>query len=408
MEYINTQMGGLNLNNPASLIRIDNNQQQDTLDNRSQMINMMTYNDEYIQIDECVESSDATVAATKSDSNKAIEKLEIDVNTHRARLPSAQELDAEFGYEVCELNEDYLINDDSVEFEEDDSAKSQIAVEPFGKQTSAQQQHQHQFEDNSNHAGGIDKNHFTKESLISLLKAYKCSMNANSIQKRKDDMTFNNCSPGNTSNDYFINYSKHKAASASPNKCNSVHFKQQQNSIDDENENEDNEELEEEEDDVDLAIKFNKFQTILEQMTASKQQQAEIDNLASDEDLDQMNKVLHELGKKLAHGNHRGGSQENLSNLKMSGSEEDDLPKHLIVASIPSEVFANSDCKNIFEKLFLDIDNKCQFCYFRIFKRCCVKYEDGISALLARFQLDDQLFLNDRLRIFLTKVRLVI
>lgn len=83
---------------------------------------------------------------------------------------------------------------------------------------------------------------------------------------------------------------------------------------------------------------------------------------------------------------------------------EQELPKNLIVTSIPSEVFEkNNEYKAKFEQLFLDIDAQCKFCYFRIFKRCCIQYENGISAVLARFQLDDQIFLNDRLRIFLTK-----
>jgi hypothetical protein len=82
---------------------------------------------------------------------------------------------------------------------------------------------------------------------------------------------------------------------------------------------------------------------------------------------------------------------------------EDDLPKNLIVTSLPSELFSNLDIKSKFERMFTEIDESCKFFYFRIFKRCMIQFENPISAILARFELDDKLFLNDSLRIFLTK-----
>ena len=62
------------------------------------------------------------------------------------------------------------------------------------------------------------------------------------------------------------------------------------------------------------------------------------------------------------------------------------------------------DIKSDFERLFLNFDSNCKFIYFRIFKRCLIQFDDAISAILARFELDDYSFLNDKLRIFLTKV----
>lgn len=91
---------------------------------------------------------------------------------------------------------------------------------------------------------------------------------------------------------------------------------------------------------------------------------------------------------------------DDLSNLD---NQDDHLPRNLIVSSIPTEIFSNLDIKSKFEHMFLNIDEKCKFCYFRIFKRCCIQYENPISAILARFELDDQPFLNDKLRIFLTR-----
>jgi hypothetical protein len=91
---------------------------------------------------------------------------------------------------------------------------------------------------------------------------------------------------------------------------------------------------------------------------------------------------------------------DDLSNLD---NQDDHLPRNLIVTSIPTEIFSNLDIKSKFEHMFLNIDEKCKFCYFRAFKRCCIQYECPISAILARFELDDQPFLDDKLRIFLTR-----
>jgi hypothetical protein len=91
---------------------------------------------------------------------------------------------------------------------------------------------------------------------------------------------------------------------------------------------------------------------------------------------------------------------DDLSNLD---NQDDHLPRNLIVTSIPTEIFSNLDIKSKFEHMFLNIDELCKFCYFRVFKRCCIQYENPISAILARFELDDQPFLDDKLRIFLTR-----
>ena len=88
------------------------------------------------------------------------------------------------------------------------------------------------------------------------------------------------------------------------------------------------------------------------------------------------------------------------------GNDEDNdiLPRNLIVTSLPIQVFSDFETKLKFERIFTDIDAKCNFCYFRLFKRCCIQYEDSISAVLARFELENLSFLNENLKIFLTKV----
>ena len=90
-----------------------------------------------------------------------------------------------------------------------------------------------------------------------------------------------------------------------------------------------------------------------------------------------------------------------------SANEDNDdiLPRNLIVTSIPSQVFTEFDVKLKFESIFLKIDEKCSFCYFRLFKRCCIQYENPISAVLARFELENLVFQNENLKIFLTKVK---
>ncbi|RNA29015.1 calcipressin-1 isoform X1, partial [Brachionus plicatilis] len=92
------------------------------------------------------------------------------------------------------------------------------------------------------------------------------------------------------------------------------------------------------------------------------------------------------------------------TNLRISESiEEHELPRNIIVAQLPKELFANLDIKSKFERLFIDLEPECKFFYFRIFKRCLIQFEDPLNAILARFELDDFIFLSDRLRIFLTK-----
>ena len=85
--------------------------------------------------------------------------------------------------------------------------------------------------------------------------------------------------------------------------------------------------------------------------------------------------------------------------------DEQHLPDTLIVTTMPNEVFTEAECKSKFESLFLDIDDKCKFCFIRIFNRCSISFSSSIAAILARIQLDEQLFLGQRLKIFLTKVK---
>lgn len=93
------------------------------------------------------------------------------------------------------------------------------------------------------------------------------------------------------------------------------------------------------------------------------------------------------------------------TNLRISDSiEEHELPRNIIVAQLPNELFANLDIKSKFERLFIELESSCKFFYFRIFKRCLIQFEDPLNAILARFELDDFTFLNGKLRIFLTKV----
>lgn len=86
---------------------------------------------------------------------------------------------------------------------------------------------------------------------------------------------------------------------------------------------------------------------------------------------------------------------------------DDELPNNLIVTQLPNELFHDQNVICEFERIFLQIDLNCKFCYFRIFKRCLIQYNDPLSAILARFELDDYFFMNDRLRIFLTKVNVL-
>lgn len=83
--------------------------------------------------------------------------------------------------------------------------------------------------------------------------------------------------------------------------------------------------------------------------------------------------------------------------------DDEELPKNLIVTSIPSEVFSNLEVKAEFERLFASVDSRCKFCYFRIFKRCLVQFDSEISAVLVRYELNGFRFLDERIRVFLTR-----
>jgi hypothetical protein len=84
--------------------------------------------------------------------------------------------------------------------------------------------------------------------------------------------------------------------------------------------------------------------------------------------------------------------------------DEQNFPSNLIVTSVPVEVFSNLQLKSKFEELFLDIDENCKFCFFRIFRRCSIQFSSWIAAILARIQLDNYVFMGENLKIFLNKV----
>lgn len=83
-------------------------------------------------------------------------------------------------------------------------------------------------------------------------------------------------------------------------------------------------------------------------------------------------------------------------------SQTDGLPRHLIVTSINNEVFTNNQARKNFETLFRDIDSECKFCHIRIFKRSSIEFSNPIAAILARVQLDGQVFMEETLKAFLT------
>lgn len=86
----------------------------------------------------------------------------------------------------------------------------------------------------------------------------------------------------------------------------------------------------------------------------------------------------------------------------------DELPDNLIVTGLPNEFFGagSGELKKEFEAMFTRIESACRFSYFRLFKRCCIQFNDPIAAILARFELDEIMFLNTQLKLYLNKVKI--
>lgn len=78
------------------------------------------------------------------------------------------------------------------------------------------------------------------------------------------------------------------------------------------------------------------------------------------------------------------------------------LPTNLIITSVTDEVFSANEVRTRFERLFLELDADCKFCHFRIFKRCTVQFTNPIAAILARIQYNDEMFMGETLRMFLS------
>jgi len=84
--------------------------------------------------------------------------------------------------------------------------------------------------------------------------------------------------------------------------------------------------------------------------------------------------------------------------------KSDSIPKNLIVTSVNTEVFTESQRRQEFENLFLNYDNECKFCYFRVFKRCSLTFKKPINAVKSRIHLDGIIFMGEPLKMFLSNV----
>ena len=199
---------------------------------------------------------------------------------------------------------------------------------------------------------GSNENVLNKENFIKLLRTYKAYLDANSIGKARKQMK-------SFKNQYSLEDEEDAMDTENKYEFNNDH-----------NVNDNKEILYE----IKSFIRNNKFKTESDEyMDSAFDDNQELTDESNDENDD----------------------------------EDDILPRNLIVTSIPIEVFNDFDMKLKFETTFTEIDAKCNFCYFRLFKRCCIQYQDSISAVLARFELDNLMFLNERLKIFLTRVIMV-
>jgi hypothetical protein len=94
--------------------------------------------------------------------------------------------------------------------------------------------------------------------------------------------------------------------------------------------------------------------------------------------------------------------------------EEEEELTDLIVTSLPNELFSNDMLKIEFENMFKKytqieadgdgFEKSVKFFYFRILKRCTVKYSNESAALNARYELDNQIFLGQPIRLFFAQV----
>jgi len=80
------------------------------------------------------------------------------------------------------------------------------------------------------------------------------------------------------------------------------------------------------------------------------------------------------------------------------------LPTNIIVTSVANAVFTSNEARTKFEQLFLGIDSECKFCHLRIFNRCTIQFSNPIAAILARIQLNEQMFMGESLKMFLSNV----
>lgn len=85
-------------------------------------------------------------------------------------------------------------------------------------------------------------------------------------------------------------------------------------------------------------------------------------------------------------------------------NDDDGLPSNLIVTGLPSELFSSAELKKEFEMMFTRVHSDCRFGYFKLFRRCCVQFDEPMAAVLARLELDRVLFMNTQLKMFLNKV----
>jgi len=92
----------------------------------------------------------------------------------------------------------------------------------------------------------------------------------------------------------------------------------------------------------------------------------------------------------------------NLDNDQAEQNLTDGLPRDLIVTMSDPSVFSNNISRANFEKLFLDIDDKCKFCHIRIFKRTSIQFSNPIAAILARVRLENYEFMGENLKMYLT------
>jgi hypothetical protein len=140
-----------------------------------------------------------------------------------------------------------------------------------------------------------------------------------------------------------------------------------------------------------------------------------------DDDLDLINQDLdhlslndqvirNQINLNLNNNNYNEQSITRLINEEEEGVEEEEEHKltDLIVTSLPNDLFTNEhlkkDFENMFKKYALECEENVSFFYFRILKRCTVKYLNESSALNARYELDNQLFLNEPIRLFFSQV----